>query len=133
MWRSERPDGNGTAGFTLLEALAALAILMSALAAIGALANTSLRSTVNAEQHLALVSAARSILAGLPTRNALSFGRSTGVLDGYRWRVDSTPIATTAPEQSPAWIPQGIVLLVRSPSGAMMEIDTIRLRQKPSR
>jgi len=116
-----------------VEALAALAILMASLAAIGALANTSLRSSLSAERHLAQVSAAREILAGLPERNALPFGRLTGVLDGHPWRVDSTPIATTDHVGSAEWIPQGIALLVSSPSGSIMEIDTIRLRKKQTR
>ena len=50
MGRSERPERNGSAGFTLVEALAALAIPMAELAAVGALAHTRLRSTVEAEQ-----------------------------------------------------------------------------------
>jgi general secretion pathway protein I len=116
-----------------VEALAALAILMAGLAAIGALANASLRSTLTAEQHLAQVSTARKIIAGLPARNALPFGRLTGVLDGHPWRVDSAPIATTDLEQSAEWMPQGVVLLVRSPSGSTMEVDTIRLHRKKTK
>jgi hypothetical protein len=117
----------------LVEALAALAILLAGLAAIGALAHTSLRSSLDAERRLAQVSAAENILAGLPPRNALPFGRSTGVLDGHAWRIDSTRLATTEPRQSAEWIPQGVALLVRAPSGSFMEIDTIRLRRSSSR
>ena len=133
MWRSERPSRKGAAGFTLIEALAALAILMAGLAAIGALANTSLRSSLEAERHLAQVSAARKILEGLPGRNALPFGRLTGVLDNHAWRVDSTPVTTADLGRSSEWTPQGVALLVRSPSGAMLEIDTIRLRRNSIR
>jgi len=122
-----------TKAFTLLEALAALAILTAGLAAIGALAHGTLRATLHAEQHLAQVSAVRRIIAGLPGRNALPFGRSTGVLDGNRWRVDSTLVAVTGAAGDTGWTPQGIVLLVRSPSGSTMEIDTIRLRKQPAK
>jgi len=124
---------NETEAFTLLEALSALAILMAGLAAIGALAHVTVRSTLHAEQHLAQISAARRIIAGLPGRNALPFGRLTGVLDGNRWRVDSTPVAVTGAAGDTGWTPQGIVLLVRSPSGSTMEIDTIRLRKQPTK
>lgn len=112
-----------------MEVLAALAVLTAVLAAIGALANGSLRSSRDARQHLALVSTAQTILAGLPSRDAFPFGSSTGVLGEYRWRIDSTPIGTTDRERSAAWAPQGLALLVRSPSGATIEIDTIRLRR----
>ncbi len=133
MCRTERPSRNRSAGFTLVEALAALAIVMVGLSAIGALANAGLRSTLNAEQHLAQISAARKIMAGLPGRNALPFGRLTGVLDNHPWRVDSTPIAATDAGRSAEWTPQGIALLVRSPSGSTMEIDTMRLRRMKTR
>jgi general secretion pathway protein I len=121
---------NETKAFTLLEVLAALAIIMAGLAAIGALEYATLRSTLHAEQHLAQISAARRIMASLPTRKALPFGRLTGVLDGNRWRADSTRVAAEDSTRDAAWIPQGIVLLVRSPSGSTIEIDTIRLRRQ---
>jgi len=124
---------NETKAFTLLEALAALAVTMAGLAAVGALAHVTLRSTLHAEQHLAQISAARRIMAGLPERNALAFGRLAGVLDGNRWRVDATPVAVTDSRKDAAWIPQGIALLVRSPSGSVIEIDTIRLRKRPTK
>lgn len=133
MWRRAKLDLSETQAFTLLEALAALAIMMAGLAAIGALAHSTFRSTLHAEQHLAQISAARRIIAGLPGRNALPYGRSTGVLDGARWRVDSTPVAVTGPTGDAAWTPQGIVLLVQSPSGSTIEIDTIRLRKQPTK
>jgi general secretion pathway protein I len=129
----ERPSRKAIAGFTLVEALAALAVLAAGLAAIGALSNTSLRASLDAQRHLAQVSAAQKILAGLPPRNALPFGRETGVLDHYSWRVDSTVLPTADAQRSAEWTPQGIALLVRSPSGSIMEIDTIRLRRTQTR
>ena len=53
MCRSARPELNGAAGFTLLEALAALAVMGAGLAAIGTLANSSLRTDLYTERHLA--------------------------------------------------------------------------------
>ena len=131
MWRS-RPERGGTAGFTLLEALVALAVTGSGLAAIGALANSSLRASLYTERHLAEIESARKILAGMPGRNALSFGRLTGSLDAYEWRIDSAPVST-ADAAGTSWIPQSIALLMRSPSGAMIEVDTIRLRKQPTK
>jgi general secretion pathway protein I len=128
LWRS-RPEPDGTAGFTLLEALVALAVTGAGLAAIGALANSSLRATLYTERHLAEIESARKIIAGMPGRDALPFGRLTGSLDAVQWRIDSAPVSTAGAGGEKSWIPQSIALLVRSPSGAMIEIDTIRLRR----
>ena len=130
MWRSARSEAGGTAGFTLLEALVALAVTGAGLAAIGALANSSLHASLSTERHLAEIETARKILAGMPGRDALPFGRLTGSLDAHAWRIDSTPVSTVRAGGETSWIPQGIVLLVRSPSGATIEIDTIRLRKQ---
>jgi len=122
-------DANG--GFTLIEAIVALGVMAAGLAAIGALAYSNLRATLHAERHLAQIEAARMILTGLPGRRALPFGRFTGSLDGHEWRIDSTAVATgVRTADGSAWTPQGIALLVRSPSGGTIEIDTIRLRRQ---
>jgi general secretion pathway protein I len=131
--RSGRPEQSRDAGFTLLEALVALAVTGAGLAAIGALANSSLRVTLYTERHLAEIESARMIVAGMPGRDALSFGRLTGSLDAHEWRIDSAPVSTAAGSGGTSWVPQSIVLLVRSPSGATIEIDTIRLRKQAAR
>jgi len=110
----------------------ALAVTGSGLAAIGALANSSLRASLYTERHLAEIESARKILAGMPGRNALPFGRLTGSLDAHEWRIDSAPVST-AGAGGTSWIPQSVALRVRSPSGAMIEIDTIRLRKQPAK
>ena len=129
MNRSANPERRETAGFTLIEALAALAVMGAGLAAIGALANSSLRSEVYAERHLAEIETARKIIAGMPNRGALSVGRLTGFLDAHAWRIDSAPLGEAAPSGDTFWAPLRIALSVRSPSGATVEVDMIRLRK----
>lgn len=133
MSRQANPEPGGSAGFTLIEALAALGVMAAGLAAIGALANSSLRAGLYAERRLTAVDSARKIIAGLPKRGALPFGRSTGSLDGSQWRIDSAPVATAGAAAGSMWAPQSIVLLARSPSGAMIEIDTIQLRKQATK
>ncbi len=133
MSRSTNPESGGTAGFTLIETLAALGVMAAGLAAIGALANSSLRAGLYTERRLAEIDSARKIIAGLPKRDALPLGRSTGSLDAHQWRIDSAPVATAGAGGGSLWTPQSIVLLVRSPSGAMIEIDTIRLRKQATK
>jgi general secretion pathway protein I len=127
--RSTNRDPGGTAGFTLIETLAALGVLAAGLAAIGALANSSLHAGLYTERRLAEVDSARQIMAGLPKRDALPFGRLTGSLEAHEWRIDSGPVPAAVSGGGSVWTPQSIVLVVRSRSGAMLEIDTIRLRK----
>ena len=133
MWRRANPERRGTAGFTLIEALAALAVMGAGLAAIGTLASSSLRAGLYTERHLAEVETARKVLAGMPSREALPVGSLTGVLDAHDWRIDSTLIGAPALVGDALYTPQRIEVTVRSPSGAMMKIDTIRLRRQAAK
>ena len=129
MWRlADHEDVSG--GFTLIEALVALGVMAAGLAAVGSLASSNFRVTLHAETHLAEVEAARMIMTGIPARSALPFGRLDGSLAGHAWRIDSAPVGKAAANGVSIWTPQGIALLVRSPSGATIEIDTIRLRRQ---
>jgi general secretion pathway protein I len=133
LWRRANPERRGTAGFTLIEALAALAVMGAGLAAIGTLANSSLRAGLYTERHLAEVETARKVLAGMPSRDALPIGSLTGVLDAHDWRIDSTLIGAPALVGDALYTPERIDVMVRSPSGAMMKIDTIRLRRQAAK
>jgi general secretion pathway protein I len=133
LWRAANPDSTGIAAFTLLEALAALAVMGAGLAAIGALANSNLRAGLYVERHLAEIETARKIIAGMPGRDALPFGRMSGSLDGHAWRIDSSLLAVAGAGGGASWAPQGIALIVRAPSGALLEIDTIRLRRQAAK
>lgn len=129
MWRSAVPE-DACAGFTLIEALAALAVMAAGLAAIGALAGSNLKATIHSEWHLADIESARMIMTGLPDRGALPLGRLTGSLEGRDWRIDSAPVGKAVTAGANVWTPQAVALLVHSPSGATIEIDTIRLRRQ---
>jgi general secretion pathway protein I len=121
---------DASAGFTLVEALAALAVMAAGLTAVAALTSASLHATLNAQRHLADLESARMIMAGLPDRSALPFGRLTGSLAARNWRIDTSPVSKAVTTGQSIWTLQGIALLVRSPSGATTEIDTIRLRRQ---
>ena len=133
MCRPANPDARGVAGFTLIEALAALAVMGAGLAAIGTLASSSLRAGLYTERHLAEIETARKVMAGMPSREALPIGRLTGVLDAHDWRIDSTPIGAPAVVGDTLWIPQRIEVSIRSPSGATLKVETIRLRRQAAK
>lgn len=149
----ERPDanfgdatgvatGHATAGFTLIEALVALAIVAAGLAAIGSLIATTIRNVRGIDAQLALIETARAIEAGLPERSRLEIGTTAGELAGYRWRVDVLPGSDAAtelsrqsmsgdrnPEPSP-WTPLDVVIRVQAPTGQLLQLNTVRLRPR---
>ena len=127
------PEASGIAGFTLIEALAALAVMGAGLAAIGSLGSSSLRAGLYAERHLAEIETARKVIAGMPSREALPVGRLTGSLDAHDWQINSALVGAPAAVGDTLWTPQRIEVSVRSPSGAMVKIDTIRLRRQATK
>ena len=114
----------GEAGFTLIEALIALAIVAIALASIGGLVATVSRGTRSVSQRAALAAAADSLLTELPARNSLVPGRQSGQKDGNRWSVDIPPIAQGATGR---WAPLMVVLDLQAPTGLAMKFTTVRL------
>lgn len=121
---SRESPSSGQAGFTLIEALVALAIVAIALASIGGMVATVSRGTRSVSQRVALVAAAESLLTELPARNALVPGRQSGQKDGNRWSVDISPIATGSTGR---WAPLQVVLDLRAPTGLAMKFTTVRL------
>jgi general secretion pathway protein I len=110
--------------------LVALAVIAAVLSAIGALMAVSARGTRAVERHLALVETARAVEFNLPPRNALAVGSTVGETAGHRWRIDVLPFATNVVDQGQLrWIPQSVVITVRSPGGEVFRIDTVRLRK----
>jgi general secretion pathway protein I len=129
--------GPGSAGFTLIEGVVALAVVAISLTAIGSVAATSSRGTRSLEQHLALMETTRIVAATLPrTSQATPLGGSldglSGEILGHRWRISLAPFVGSGVYQVPdsEWIPQTVVVRVRSPSGAVYGFETVRLQRK---
>jgi general secretion pathway protein I len=125
-----RPDDSTSAGFSLIETLVALAILAISLVAIGALMGSSARGSRKLEQHVALVQAAYNAMwLAFPSRSQPSSSTQSGESMAHVWHAQAQPFAIDAggPTGASAWEPQTIKLQVRSPSGATMELETVRL------
>ncbi len=116
-------------GFTLIEALAALAVVAVALTAIGMLIGANIRATRSLDHRLTLLETTRAILFGLPGRSELELGRTSGEVADHRWRLDVIPFSAdfVDPTKSSPWIPQSVVLRVQAPTGEILRIDTVRL------
>jgi general secretion pathway protein I len=135
LFRSTRRPNSHSRGFTLVESLVALAIMMILLAAIGGLTATSLRSGRYVERHLADIESTRQIVAGLPARDKLADGSLSGDMVGYRWRLDAAPYRPDffEPKSATPWTPQVIALRVESPNGGVTSVDMVRLVRTPAR
>jgi general secretion pathway protein I len=122
------PANCTTAGFTLIEALVALAIVAASLSSIAALTATTVRGSRSIERHLAELETARAIMTGLPDRDQLLPGSFSGETAGHRWRVDVSAFdATSLNVRQPAWEPRAVVVTVQSPAGGVLHISTVRL------
>jgi general secretion pathway protein I len=120
------------AGFTLIEALIALAVVAVSLTAIGSLMAATVRGTVSIDQHFELVETARAIETALPARGDLTAGSSNGAVSGYRWRVYVVPFRANFvdPKLETSWVPQAVRITVQSPAGKILRIDTVRLHRE---
>ncbi|MGO9361332.1 MAG: prepilin-type N-terminal cleavage/methylation domain-containing protein [Xanthobacteraceae bacterium] len=120
------------AGFTMIEVLAALALVAVSVSAIGSLMFGSSKGVRAIEDHLALVETARLLSTSLPGREDLVPGRLSGELLGQRWRLDITPFSGGGPGFIPdsVWIPETLVIQVQSPSGTTVSLETVRLQHR---
>jgi len=121
------------AGFTLIEVLVALAVVAVSLVAIGELVSVSMRGTESIERRAAFRQTLRAIVTLLPDRRVLAPGSTNGNTSGYGWRRDVAPYASALvdPRAPTPWEPEALEFTVRSPSGQILRIDTIRLRRRP--
>jgi type II secretory pathway pseudopilin PulG len=123
----QREDGQG--GYTLIEALAALAVTAAALSVIGQLGFVTVAAARRAQTQLMLASAARRAFAALPGTRVQGEGAATGELNGADWRLQYSPFAFADPAAPghPAWTPQALRVIVTGPSGGEIVVDTVRL------
>jgi general secretion pathway protein I len=116
-------------GFTLIEALVALAVAAAALTTIGALMAVNIRGSGKIVQHLGLIATLRAVEAGLPDRTDLVAGDLSGEMHGQAWSVGVTPFpgSFVNPRAAQSWAPEVIVITMQSPSGGLLQLKTVRL------
>ena len=130
MFRSTVSRRRAAAGFTLIEVLVALSVVAVSLSAIGSLIAVTTRGVRSIGGHLALVETARAIVTGLPDRDQLELGSFSGESASHRWRVDVLPFqANFIDPQATAWMPRTVVVRVQSPSGPILQVNTVVLRR----
>jgi len=125
---------SGEGGFTMIEAVVALALVAVVLAAIGSLVATNARGALALEQHVALMETARLIASGIPRSGQPLPDDLAGEVSGYRWQMRVSPFVgedSVIPEAR--FVPQRIELRVKSPSGAIASFETVRLQSRGGR
>jgi general secretion pathway protein I len=124
------------AGFMMIEVLIALAVVAIAIVAIGHVMSTNARGVRVLENHVALVQTAQTVFAtAIPQRNELAPGSLAGQIRDYRWQVDIGPVGGgwVVDNAEIAWIPELVKIRVRSPSGAEVDLETVRLMRGQKR
>lgn len=115
-------------GFTLIEALVALAIIAAVLSSIGGVIGVTVRGTRAIDQRLTSTAAAETLFAALPDRKVLKPGRQSGEVAGHRWRIDVAPLnAAMAGLPKSRFAPLSVDLRMQAPGGSAIQITTVRL------
>ena len=130
MFRATSPTDGRDAGFTIIEVLIALAVVAVSIVAIGSVMSTNIRGVRSLEQHVTLMQTARSVMAAdVPPRGEIGVGTWSGRTNDHQWRIDVSPMGDewSAAGDKAAWIPALVRIQVRSPSGAVMDLSTVRL------
>jgi general secretion pathway protein I len=127
------PTDRNDSGFTIIEVLVALAIVAVSIVAIGQLMSTNARGVRKLEDHVALVQSAQTVLATeIPAWGELVPGRLSGRNGDARWQIDVSPVGGDwiTDKDDVDWIPELVKLRVRGPTGATIDLETVRLTRK---
>ena len=134
--RTPSPIDRHDAGFTIIEVLIALAVVAISIVAIGSVMSTNVRGVRLLEQHVTLMLTTRSVMTEeIPPRAELGFGALSGQVSDHRWKIDVGPLGEewTVPGADVAWIPALVTVQVRSPTGAVSDLKTVRLMRRASK
>lgn len=130
-----RHDGSGQAGFTLLEALVALAVILAFASVIGPHLSQARRIMADADGRVAAQILLRSLLDAPFDRSAGGKTSRDGETAGLRWRIASEPVAAAAPRTAnrPSWQAYRVMASVSWGADQVVSAETIRLRRASGR
>jgi type II secretory pathway pseudopilin PulG len=125
--RADRRAG----GFTLIEALVALALVLAFTAALTPHLFQSRRIVADAESRVAAHVLLRTLLDAPFDRASLAQSTREGALDGLRWRVVTVPLAAASNgSDRPAWSAYRVTASVAWGRAQMISAETVRLGQQ---
>jgi Tfp pilus assembly protein PilV len=135
-----RRDGGRQAGFSLLEALVSLAVILAFAGVLGPHLAQARRIMADADGRVAAQVLLRSLLDAPFDRSGQANLSRDGETAGLRWRVASEPIATArgitaAPRSAdrPNWQAVRVMASVTWGADQVITAETIRLRRAPER
>jgi len=116
-------------GFTLLEALVALALILGFAAVLGPYLFQARRIIANTEGRVAAQVLLRTLVDAPFDRSQLFNASRDGEIHGLRWRIVTAPMTIdSAPSREPPlWIPVRIVAKVSLGDGQIITAETVRL------
>jgi len=123
--RKERIERRSS-GFTLIEALVALALVLAFAAALTPHLFQSRRIVADADQRVAAHVLLRTLLDAPFDRTNLAQSTREGALDGLRWRVVTVPLPAAASGPD-AWSAYRVVASVAWGREQMISAETVRL------
>ena len=125
--RKERADRR-SGGFTLIEALVALALVLAFAAALTPHLFQSRRIMADADGRVAAHVLLRTLLDAPFDRIGLAQSTREGALDGLRWRVVTVPLpAAASGSDRPVWSAYRVVASVAWGREQMIGAETVRL------
>ncbi len=127
--RSRRDDRKGQAGFTLLEALVALALVLAFAAVLGPHLSQARRIMSHAEGRVAAQVLLRSLLDAPFNRTSLANASRKGEAGELRWHIVADPVLAAAPgaPDQPRWLPYRVTASVAWGTAQVITAETIRL------
>jgi type II secretory pathway pseudopilin PulG len=130
-WRRfKRGDKRG--GFTLLEALVALTLVLAFVGTLGPYLFYSRRLMGNAEQRVAAQILLRTLLNAPFDRSRLANVARGGEMNGLRWRIVTEPFAIDVSPSDPrlSWAAYRVIASVSTGAGQTVSAETIRLGKR---
>jgi prepilin-type N-terminal cleavage/methylation domain-containing protein len=124
-YRDDRSDRQ--AGFTLLEALVALALVLAFASAVGPHLSQARRIIANTEGRVAAQVLLRSLLDAPFDRSNLSNASREGETNGLRWRIAFEPAAAAPSRDRPKWSAFRVMASVTWAPDQLIMAETIRL------
>jgi prepilin-type N-terminal cleavage/methylation domain-containing protein len=116
------------AGFTLLEALVALALVLTFAAALAPHLFHARRIIGHADRRLAAQVLLRTLLDAPFDRTSLATASRDGTAGDLRWRLTTVPMASSAAQADRStWLPVRVVASVSWAPGQAITAETVRL------
>lgn len=130
--RSRHDDcDDGQAGFTLLEALVALALILAFAGVLGPHLSQARRIMAHADGRVAAQVLLRTLLDAPFDRSSLPNASREGEAGGLRWRIVAAPVAGAATSEKANWSAFHLKASVAWADGQSISAETIRLGKPP--